>query len=505
MEIKKNKISVNKYLKSFSVPVLSETETIVPDNKPDLLKVTDISAELKTFNKSTDSGTASAGGSIYYTIIYIPEGANGISVINASSVFNHSEDIENIGNEASVSISPVIEHIEFNILNSRKISVKAIIGLNFSVTDKTDMSLTDNIDIDDAEISRISLKLLNRTVQKNHSINISEQLSLAPEKPSIASIIKSNAEIMRKDIRVISNKAIVKGDLTIHTLYLSDDSSLNVSEGTLPFTEILDAEGINEESLTHIDLSISDFNLSAVGDSNGDMRLLSVNLNIKAEIFGDEANTYETVNDAYSTSHKLSLDISKEEVDEFCERICVKNTLKETFSPEDNKISDIYSVSAVPSSVTAAEYDGGKTVVKGDMNVSILYITKNPDMPLVNIKTEIPFEINMQANDSYTNTSPKVTADNVCYNFSDSGIEIKIDISAELMCFRRRSVNIINSITEEPFADSRIPSIVLYFVQKNDTLWDIAKRYHTKSSYIEDLNGLNGELTVGSQLLIPKS
>lgn len=505
MEIKKNSVSANKYVKSFSVPVLSETETIVPDNNPDLLKIIDISADIKTFNKSENDSGVSVAGSIFYTVIYIPESTNGVSVMHTVSAFSHSEECGNAAGENFIGVKPVIEHVEFNVLNSRKISVKAIVNLNFDITGKTHLSLTDNIDGDDIETSAVNFKVLNRLTQKSCSVNINEQVSLSPEKPVIDTIVKSNAEIFNKDIKVIANKAVVKGDLIVHILYISADGRLCVSENTLPFTEILDAEGINEESITRIDLSISDFGINAVGDSGGDLRMLAVNLNIKAEISGDEINTHETVNDAYSTSYKLSLDTAEEEIDEFKERLCVKSTLKESISAGENEIADIYSVSAVPVSVSAKEYDGGKTIVKGDMNISVLYITKNPDVPVYTAKTEIPFEINMPSNDSYDILSPVVNTDNICYNFSDGDVDVKIDMTAELMCFNRRRINIINSAAEEAFSDGYVPSIVLYFVQKNDTLWDIAKRYHTKTNYIEDLNRLDGELCEGRQLLIPKS
>ena len=49
------------------------------------------------------------------------------------------------------------------------------------------------------------------------------------------------------------------------------------------------------------------------------------------------------------------------------------------------------------------------------------------------------------------------------------------------------------------------PGMVGYVVQEKETLWDIAKRYHTKTNYIEDLNNLDGEPSEGKQLLIPKS
>ena len=66
-------------------------------------------------------------------------------------------------------------------------------------------------------------------------------------------------------------------------------------------------------------------------------------------------------------------------------------------------------------------------------------------------------------------------------------------------------VTIVDNIESTGIADSKSPSIVLYFVQKDDTLWDIAKRYHTKTEYIEELNGENCKnLKPGNQLLIPR-
>ena len=66
-------------------------------------------------------------------------------------------------------------------------------------------------------------------------------------------------------------------------------------------------------------------------------------------------------------------------------------------------------------------------------------------------------------------------------------------------------IDIADKIESSGPADEKSPSIVLYFVQKNDTLWDIAKRYHTKSEYIEELNGeAVNPLKCGSQILIPR-
>ncbi|MBE7036245.1 MAG: LysM peptidoglycan-binding domain-containing protein, partial [Ruminococcaceae bacterium] len=47
--------------------------------------------------------------------------------------------------------------------------------------------------------------------------------------------------------------------------------------------------------------------------------------------------------------------------------------------------------------------------------------------------------------------------------------------------------------------------MVIYFVQKGDTLWDIAKHYKTDCDRIVVLNKLENELlTPGQKILIPR-
>ena len=91
------------------------------------------------------------------------------------------------------------------------------------------------------------------------------------------------------------------------------------------------------------------------------------------------------------------------------------------------------------------------------------------------------------------------------YNINAAGeIEFRTFIDFDLQTLSSGEVSIITSVEENEIKCVDTPSLVLYFVQKGDTLWSIAKRYHTKPEYIEEVNNIGDKLEEGMQLLIPK-
>lgn len=56
----------------------------------------------------------------------------------------------------------------------------------------------------------------------------------------------------------------------------------------------------------------------------------------------------------------------------------------------------------------------------------------------------------------------------------------------------------------EESAATQKPSLVIYFVQKNDTLWDIAKHYGVLQNKVMEANSLDGDNLSGvKKLIIP--
>jgi LysM repeat protein len=84
-----------------------------------------------------------------------------------------------------------------------------------------------------------------------------------------------------------------------------------------------------------------------------------------------------------------------------------------------------------------------------------------------------------------------VETNHISYNLNAAGeIELRVVLMGCASSHKTTETEMIETVTEKNVSEEKTPSIVLYFVQKNDTLWDIAKRYHTSPMSIAAQNSL---------------
>ncbi len=510
MEMKKNKIFVNNSAAEVNSSVMTECETIVPDTKPDLLKILQLDADAKVISYDISDGKINMSIEVNYKILYVPESAKGICSLEATAAAVHTEEINGITADMYCELVPDVEHIEFNLINSRKLAIKSVIGVQCRVMEKLSLEIPEEISGEDIETRQKNVRALNRTVNKNTEIAVDDQLIIAPGKPAIDTMLKNDVSVRNKEIKIIAGKVVAKGEIVVCTLYLPVQSENVMSvEHTLPFTEILDAEGILEENYNNIDFKITKSEFSPVPDSDGDIRAIDCSVRINVHITSDEIIECSVITDAYSTAGNLVVKSSYFEVEEMTESLETTSTIKENIVPAEGipPILHVYNVVAKPY-VTGVLAEGGKVSVEGIIDTYILYISPKEDSPVYSFKEEVPFSLNIETGKIDTDNIIKVKTEtnHISYNLNAAGeIELRIVLKNQITAYKMQGIDVINSIEEKEYDASDTPSIVLYFVQNNDTLWDIAKRYHTKATYIEELNELSGgQLKTGQQLLIPK-
>ena len=90
---------------------------------------------------------------------------------------------------------------------------------------------------------------------------------------------------------------------------------------------------------------------------------------------------------------------------------------------------------------------------------------------------------------------------------SENETELKITCVFDVLVFENCKSDFITDIINDESDFENNAGIIIYIVQKNDSLWNIAKRYHTTTEEILSLNTIENpeKLLVGEKLLILKT
>ena len=87
----------------------------------------------------------------------------------------------------------------------------------------------------------------------------------------------------------------------------------------------------------------------------------------------------------------------------------------------------------------------------------------------------------------------------------DESIDMKIDLGFTINLSNNRDINVIQEINVDEARNTERYSLIIYFVKPGDTLWNIAKKFHSTVSNIANINGIEDEnkISIGEQLFIP--
>ena len=488
--------------------VMAEGDVVVPDIKPDILKLLQADAVSCVADTRVTDGRLEIEGHIDLTILYVPDrDGERVRSIDAVFDFSHTAESRKIKEDMIAQASSNVVKVEFAAVNSRKVRVKVVVGLDYEVKDIRETELPYEAE-GDAEIRSESVKLMSVNDISDHEFELRETLEIPNAQGSVNEILKIDARICGTDYKSVTGKVVIKGEIGVCVLYTNEDMEVEFTEAELPFTEILDSEEITEDTVCELEYDISDIDAVIEEDSDGDRRIISLDITVQAHLNASDAVSLDMISDCFVPGVKTVVEQEEAEIEEIAASPSMQNTIREIvdLSEGNPKVEQVYNVIA-RANVSKAELRGGKLLCEGKIDAYILYLSQSADNPVYSIKKDIPFSYMMDCDTETEGMEAQLKAEvrHTSYSLNSAGeLEMRCILSLSANIIDRRKINVISSVEEAE--DSAVNNgIVIYFVQNGDTLWDIAKRYSVSRDEIMDFNSMEegSEVSIGSRLFIP--
>ena len=481
-----------------------ESDVIVPDVKPDIKKVLEVSGSVCITQKLIQQDKAFIQGVVKMTVLYVPDGEvlGKIKSLCMSQEFNHSIDCRGAMPDMQLSAEADLESFDHTLINSRKLKLRCVMGIGIKVTRPTVLPLTTGVEnAENIALRKERLRICNGTDGAECQIIIREQLDLPPGKPAIGEILKVTAAPSSTELCMMENKAVAKGQVRLCTLYSGeeDGGSIQFMEHTLPFTEILDVDGSSEGMEGEVEYSVNDMYYEVRDDSDGEARSLGIELVLGANVKGNEIAEIEAVTDAYSLCGGLDLTNKTYHLEQLLDNSTAELSHKDQaqLPPMLPKLRQVCDVNA-NAKIERITVDGDQVTAFGTVHTNILYLSADDATPVSSFNhiSEFSQSFVVPGAGSDTACDARAFMEHVSYTLSgDDSLELRFVIGLTVKSLKTGSTVLVDDMAEYVPEDAvPLPCIVLYFVQKGDTLWDIAKRYHTTVEELKSLNRLDGDL-----------
>jgi hypothetical protein len=517
LELIRESIKVNQVIGEDTTQTVVENDIIVPDIKPDIASIILLDGDVFVNSTEVLQEKILMSGIICFKILYLSDDSNqSVKSINTNAGFSYGLDILNAKPGMSCKVRCDIEHLDYNILNGRKINAKAIVRIAGKVISESEQNVISNIDsIEGVQVLKDTMRVNCFIGENEAEFILKEALDIPSGKPAIREILRNDVKITGKDYKMADNKVIAKGDLNISTLYISDDEdrSIQYMEHEVPFTQFIELPGTSESTVCDLEFKVGDSRFEPGEDSDGDLRVMNGEIELSISASGYEKRSIEAVEDAYSREVKIDL-----EKDSFrTEDIVCENKgqiiLKDTVVVDDGapEIAEVFNVLCKPVLVDYKIVDE-KVIIEGVVNNNVLYLANSVEQPVNCYNQEVPFRHSIDVKGIKPNMDCNINLDVEHCNYSmvsSAEVEIRLVICLTLKVVDQIVIPLVVRVLESPMDNRQLesqPSLVIYFAKPGDNVWKIAKRYFTTVDDIRSMNDLgeHDQLLPGQQIIIPK-
>lgn len=516
-ELEKKKITLDQQVGKESSQILLEGDVIVPDSKPDIEQILRCSGIVQLQEAKGNEDRVNFSGELLLSILYQgKKSSKPISGMEASLPIEDIIHIDGIDQNADITLSAVLNHLDCKLLNDRKINIKAVITVTAEASSSYTGEMIEAInDMPTLQTKKGTMNINSTVENKKDRFIVKEELAIPNNKPNIGEILQTTISIVEKDIRPMDGRVLIRGNLKLCTLYVgdTDDSILEVVEHEIPFSGYIDGNEITNKMLVQADLQIENKEIQPMTDEDGEDRILNTEITIGTSIKVTDSQEMELIEDAYYPGKPLSIQKETIRYPNIIGTSKNQFAVKETLILQDNAIP-IMQIETAWANVTIDDVipSQDKIEIQGVVRFEVLYIGESDSSPVAIVTENVPFSQEIEVKESHENADVHVTTsvESVTSNMlSNNEIEVRATLSVDAIVTEEKEGEIITEIDFDETADvsdRSFASAVIYVVQREDSLWSIAKQYNTTIDDILLLNDIeNPELIYpGQKLLILK-
>ena len=419
---------------------------------------------------------------------------------------NFDADTSLSGGEIKAKITD--ERVMASLTAQNEIKLSGVLSLFVSVVKNKEQDIICDIDSKHVEQLRKTLEVTVKVGCGEKNLIAEEEISIGNGQPSVGKLIRHCATASIEEIKAINDKVMVKGSVKIYVLYLPEEGTRPQSfEDSFPFSQLVDVAGVNDGCRCDGKATVLFSDLTPRVGNDDEIRAFSVavklNVSVKAYCEGEVS----ALLDAYSTSGGCRVEKEELVFAKLKEKTKERTIARKGFEFTDGAIGSVIDMWCDLKNYFC-RFEDGAFRLNATTTVCLLVY----DCDGIPACYERPVEIEYAYKPEYRPENPEaecnITITHCTYTITGANtVEIAVEPQIELSVYDRIKQTFITELKEDPTLADKAPrnsSIVLYFADEGETLWDIARRYNSSIEEIKTLNSVTEDtLTAPHKFIIP--
>lgn len=514
IEVIKENVQYEQLLKESISNHILKGEYLIRDSHPDVHQILGLDVKAVISSKEVLSDKVMIEGDLNYTLLYLSKDENSEMKIYSAPFNEKFDDTLDIMNEEHKVVCDVdckVEHIEARIMNERKVSIDGVLALNWEIYKCGEFEYVKDIDgVDDIQIKKSEEEINQAKGEKNIEMLGKSMMKATLDKPEIEDIIKCSCTLHKKQVKLSEDRVYLDCYCKVDILYKGKDTNEIVClKDDIYLSKEEELVGVSSDMISSTSMDIMGCEYSVIADDLGENRVVNLEFLVNGNIKVFSKGKINTIKDAYCPSKNIDLekkiyDIGIVHSTNIGESI-VKDNLE--LNNNDVKVDEILDTIASVL-IQDKEVLNDKIRVTGIVKANVLYKTISDKVEYDMVSGEIPFEgvIDVKGANPKMEAVVKASIENIDTVVEGNTVAVRANILLSAKVSYKVEKEWVTDIIEN---GEEIPelkaSVTIYIVGKGDTLWDLAKKYHTTIDAILSLNELEDSerLNIGQKLIIP--
>lgn len=482
--------------------ISSSAEYTLTEYMQGVKRIVRTSSFVRILEKVINDGYVTVAGEVVYSVLYIGDNTGLLKNISFKEPFEtrfdkqldvDSDDVFHI----FVKTSPVVSTARNT--GSRLITAKGKFTLVCDVlkVNESDFCMDFAEEVCGIETLKEVIDTAQLLVSKKASVDISEEIKLDSDAPEINEFICSEISVCTFSHEISDGVCKVKGKVNLKWLYESrsdEDAQYISAENEFPFESEVEVPCIDSEWTVNVNARADSVNINPLTDDYGEQRIIDFSAIVELSVTAIKNNKCTIVKDMYSTSDSIVPQKSKRRMFSLVGAYDTDAIYRDKIHMDLRGITEILSDS-LELSFTQPEFSDGEAYIQAKGILNILGVRENGELESQSSGVNMKIPVNVPE-EIFINKLKWFCDTHVCtYGIVLSGgeLHITVNMQGKAIALKEEYIEMVDGYEKsENQCENTLSGFSLYYPQKGESIWNIAKNHRVSYKKFKAENDIHG-------------